>query len=117
MLAKHGLADWATVVVAPLVIRNSETPWYEESAIPQQLPAVDLLIVDGPPGFSAPLARYPALPRLQSHLSDRCTVLVDDADRPDEVEMVKRWKQEFPKFEQTHLPFEKGLVMLKRGYG
>lgn len=115
MLAKHGLTDWATVLDAPLVADHTQTPWYDEGVIPKNMPPVDLLIIDGPPGFSAPLARYPALPRLQPRLSDRCVVLVDDADRPDEVEMVKRWMKEFPQFERTDLPAEKGLVMLKRG--
>jgi hypothetical protein len=113
LLAKHELTDWATVLDAPLVTRNTETPWYDESAIPVQMPHVDMLVVDGPPHMTAPLARYPALPRLHPRMSDRCTIMVDDADRKDEVEMLRRWKEEFPQFEQTHLQCEKGLVMLQ----
>jgi predicted O-methyltransferase YrrM len=114
LLEQHGLADWATVLDAPLVTQFTRTPWYDESAIPAELTAIDMLVVDGPPASTAPLARYPALPRLHSRMSANCTVMLDDADRSDEVEMLRRWKQEFPKFEQTHFDCEKGLVQMSK---
>ena len=114
LLEQHGLADWATVLDAPLVTQFTQTPWYDENAIPAGLTAIDMLVVDGPPASTAPLARYHALPRLHPRMATYCTVMLDDADRSDEVEILKRWKQEFPNFEQTHLACEKGLVQLNR---
>ncbi|NDP38241.1 MAG: class I SAM-dependent methyltransferase [Rhodoferax sp.] len=114
LLEQHGLADWATVLDAPLVTQSTQSPWYDESAIPAELTAIDMLVVDGPPASTAPLARYPALPRLHPRMSENCTVMLDDADRSDEVEILRRWKQEFAEFEQTHLECEKGLVKLSR---
>lgn len=112
LLEKHGLSDWATVLDAPLVTKSTPTPWYDESAIPAHLRAIDMLVVDGPPASIAPLARFPALPRLQPRMSANCTVLLDDANRNEEVEILKLWKKQFPQFLQTHLQCEKGLVQL-----
>lgn len=114
LLDQYGLEDWATVLDAPLVTQFTQTPWYDESAIPAELMLIDMLVVDGPPASTAPLARYPALPRLLPRLSASCTVMLDDADRSDEVEILRRWKTQFPDFEQTHLRCEKGLVQLRR---
>jgi predicted O-methyltransferase YrrM len=115
MLKQYGLSEWATVIDAPLVNHSTTTPWYDETAIPQDLQAIDMLIVDGPPATTAPLARYPALPRLQPRMAETCTIMMDDADRTEEIEILKRWKIEFPQFEQTHLQCEKGLVLLRLG--
>lgn len=114
LLEQHGLADWVTVLDAPLVTKSTQTPWYDESVIPAELMAIDMLVVDGPPASTAPLARYPALPRLYPRMAANCTVMLDDADRSDEVELLRRWQQEFSEFEQTHLACEKGLVQLSR---
>lgn len=112
LLAEHSLAEWATVLDAPLVTHSTQTPWYDENAIPKDLPPIEMLIIDGPPAMTAPLARYPALPQLYPRMSASCTVLLDDADRSDEVEILRRWQQNFPQFEQTHFQCEKGLVQL-----
>lgn len=109
LLEQHGLADWATVLDAPLVTQSTQSPWYDESAIPAELTAIDMLVVDGPPASTAPLARYPALPRLHPRMSENCTVMLDDADRSDEVEILRRWKQEFAELSKLILLAKKGL--------
>jgi predicted O-methyltransferase YrrM len=95
VLAAHGLEDWATVRHAPLV--DTETPrgtfrWYDVE--PDELGDIDLLLVDGPPGTTGPLARYPALPRLGGRLNAGAHVLVDDVQRADEQESVAHWLEE-----------------------
>jgi hypothetical protein len=60
------------------------------------------------------LARYPALPMFFERLSESAIVLVDDASRPDEQEMIKRWLKEYPVFSHEFLPHEKGTVILRR---
>lgn len=112
-LKEAGLEQWASVIDAPLEtldIAGEAFPWYALTALPKR--SIDLLVVDGPPGFLRPLARYPAGPMLLPQLASGGYVLVDDAKRPDEKEMVKRWLNDFPKLQHDNRPAEKGLVIL-----
>ncbi|WP_158288818.1 class I SAM-dependent methyltransferase [Rubrivivax albus] len=91
MLKEHGLQDWATVLHAPLRARSGEAPWYDDSVLPDAMPPVGTLVIDGPPESTAPQARAPALPRLKSRLAPGARIFVDDADRPAEQAMVAAW--------------------------
>ena len=112
-LEAQGLADVATVVDAPLVatrVGGTEWRWYELGpAVPER---IDLLFVDGPPGDMARLARYPALPLLHDRLAPGALIVVDDGDRRDEREMVRRWTSEVEGVTAEHLPFAKGAWLL-----
>ncbi len=112
-LAAQGLADVATVLDAPLedvVIGTDSWSWYRLGAgVP---PAIDALFVDGPPASTGTLARYPALPRLADRLTPGATVFVDDGDRPDEREMVRRWQAEQAGLEARYLALAKGAWLL-----
>lgn len=117
-LERHGLLDWATVVNAPLrTIYLDKTPrrWYSLDALPSDI-TIDMLVIDGPPGATNPLARYPAGPLLFPRLSRHAAVFMDDAARDDEKAMLQLWKAEFPDLEQTSRFCEKGCAVLtKRG--
>ncbi len=77
---------------------------------------VDVLIVDGPPAKIGKETRYPAIPRLFDRLADQAIVLVDDAGRPDERKIVRRWVRKFPTLTLDYLRWtEKGTAILKRG--
>lgn len=114
-LRAHGLQDWAEVVHAPLKRQsfgdwNGE--WYDLSVLPIGLKA-DLLVIDGPPSTTAPLARYPALPALKSLLSEGAAIMLDDAARPDEQLIVLRWLSENAGLVQVRaMSCEKGMAML-----
>lgn len=117
LLEDQGLIAWATVVDAPLVT-NPQTgfaPWYATEGLAVAEGSIDLLVIDGPPQDSAPLARYPALPALNEKLSPVCAVFLDDADRADEQTIVSRWMDEFPRFSLERLNAEKGCAMLRHG--
>lgn len=115
LLHDHGLKEWATVLDSPLRETDvSSTPWYSLEAIPSSLQLIDILVVDGPPGTTGPLARYPALPLLHSRLNDSALIIVDDAARDDEQAMLSRWQQEFPDFKQIKVYCEKGCALLER---
>jgi len=73
-----------------------------------------LIVVDGPPGVLQPLSRYPAFPSLAVHMAPRCTLLLDDAARPDEREIARRWAAENPEFELTINPAGHGYAVLTR---
>ncbi|RMG33629.1 MAG: class I SAM-dependent methyltransferase [Gammaproteobacteria bacterium] len=113
-LEGYGLEAWAEVLDAPLV----ETPlgdqcwqWYDLAAL--EAGAIDMLVIDGPPGFLQPLSRYPALPRLADCLAPGALILLDDAARPDEKAIVARWIAEYPGIERRWRATERGCVELR----
>jgi predicted O-methyltransferase YrrM len=97
-LRRHGLTGVVEVrdaPLGPLDVDGEGYRWYEPAAF-DGLAGVDLLLVDGPPGDTGPQARYPAFPVLEEKLSDHATMVLDDADRPDEQEIVRRWTGSTP---------------------
>lgn len=91
--------------------------WYETDNL-NLTDKIDLLIIDGPPRYTHYLARYPAVPLLHTYFSDRMIILLDDANRNDEIITVQKWL-EFLKgnnFKVTVTEFnhfEKGMMVLE----
>jgi predicted O-methyltransferase YrrM len=115
-LRRHALIDVARVVHAPLVelsVDGQPYRWYDLGRF-GELPAVDLLIVDGPSGRTGPLARYPALPLLARHLQPRALILMDDADREDEQRLVAMWRDRFGPLHCERVTTRKGAFVLSR---
>ncbi len=97
-LMRHRLERTAEVRYAPLReqrVGDRTYRWYDPTVL-GEMSGVELLVVDGPPGVTGPMARYPALPLLEPLLADRATVVLDDADRPDERRTAERWQEELP---------------------
>ncbi len=118
LLRRHGVADYARVIDAPLVelrVGGRKHRWYDPQALEAIESPLDLLLVDGPPRRTQPLARYPALPLLAGKLSPAAVVFVDDSRRRDEREMLRRWLDEFGDWEVRHIPCAEGLSLLRRG--
>jgi len=95
-LADEGLTPHAQVVDAPL----DESGWFDEGRVLDALDGrdVDLLLVDGPPaaeGFGDPTAREPALGFFLAALTAGAGVVLDDADRPGEQEVLRRWEERY----------------------
>lgn len=94
-LAELGLGHRAHVLTAPLVDLDlpsrATQPWFDLSALPDDITGVDLLFVDGPVGNTSSLARYPALPVLAGHLTDQALVVLDDSGRSAEKQIIKLW--------------------------
>lgn len=95
----HGPAEVRDAPLTPDVIAGHPSLWYDPAAI-ETIESIDLLLVDGPPKSSGELARYPALPMLLSRLAPGAIVVVDDAARPDERAIVKRWTADVPNLRQ-----------------
>jgi len=115
LLLQHGLADQVNLVYAPLreiQVAGEKFLWYATEGLPRD--SIDLVIVDGPPEATQPLARYPAYPVLRTLLSENATLLLDDADRPDERQMVSRWLAEDPTLRAQFIPLEKGCMIVQR---
>ena len=112
-LERQELTEWATVIDAPLV-EIRELPghrWYSLESFPTSIKA-ELLVIDGPPVMTCKLARYPALPLLKERLAKNCHVLLDDASRDSEQEIVKRWMAEFSGTLVKYISCEKGCAEL-----
>lgn len=83
----------ASVILAPLdsvTVDDAQQRWYSTGWI-EDVDNISLLIVDGPPAGKEPGARYPALPLLVDRLADEATILVDDAERLGEADVIARW--------------------------
>lgn len=104
-LDREGMGAHVVVVHAPLVAHpraERGLSWYDDAALAEGLRTalrgdpIDLLLVDGPPAYAADhgLARYPALPVLRDRLAPGATVVLDDAERPGEQEILRRWERE-----------------------
>lgn len=117
-LIKHGLKDIANVIHAPLKeieIEGKKWIWYDLTKI-KDIKSIDMLIIDGPAqyGREQPMIRYPALPLLFDSLSDEAIIILDDADRKDEKNIVELWLKQFNCFEVERIDTEKGTVILHR---
>lgn len=113
-LAEHGLSEWAEVIHAPLVdvdIDGTSWRWYDPSTVPDG--TIDLLLVDGPPGPTGPLARYPAMPVLADRLSPDAVIMLDDADRDEERAIKKRWMSEFEGYRAKMLKTDCGALVMR----
>jgi len=110
------LSDYCDVIHAPLhAVRLADETfeWYELKDF--AIDKIDLLVIDGPPGFIQKHSRYPALPLLYDRLADRCAVFLDDAARDDEQEVVRLWLQMYPELQAEYIDNERGCFILRRG--
>jgi hypothetical protein len=101
-LERDGLEELATVIEAPLrphPLSLSDAPWYDPDAL-GALPAegIELLVVDGPPGYGEGMSRsrHPALPALEGRLAPGALVVLDDAEREGEREILDVWERDLP---------------------
>lgn len=96
-LAEHELA--AKFHHAPLVERDLAWPglWYGLSEVPM---TIDMLVIDGPPWAVHPFARGMA-ERLFDRLAPRGIVMLDDAARPGERIVARRWRRKWTEFDFT----------------
>jgi predicted O-methyltransferase YrrM len=79
---------------APLGDAPGDWPgqWYQLHAVP---PVIDLLVIDGPPWAVHPLVRG-AAEVLFDRLAPGGMILLDDAARPGERIVGKRWRERWP---------------------
>jgi predicted O-methyltransferase YrrM len=116
MIEDHGLQAFASVThvpLAPVRVDGREYLWYSVEDLPP-LDPIDFMMIDGPPYHVHPLARYPAIPLLHDRLGSDAVILLDDADRPEEIRIAKMWKNEFPDLNFARLEAEKGALLVTR---
>ena len=109
------LSEYCDVIHAQLQdvqLNSSSFQWYALNNLPEI--EIDMLVIDGPPGFLQKHSRYPALPMLNERLGEHCAVFLDDAARDDEQELVRRWLKMYPEFQAEYIENERGCFILKR---
>ncbi len=102
-LEREDLDGVVDLLVSPLEPNDnswSEAPWYAAQAIAALADGIELLLVDGPPGYGEGMShsRYPALPALGGLVAESGLVFLDDADREPEREIVERWSRDLPEW-------------------
>lgn len=92
------LQDQVELIYAPLKEIQLDGDAYRWYDLPYDLinhmigrEGLDLLLVDGPPAATNHHARYPALARLRDYCNESTLVLLDDAGREEEQEILGRW--------------------------
>jgi hypothetical protein len=113
-LRAHGVAHRAEVRYAPIrtvTVDGGSYPWYDTDAL-DDVSGVGVLFVDGPIGDLGPQSRYPALPLLRDSLEPGALILLDDADRPEEREVLTHWQADWPELTCEVLKLEKGAARL-----
>ncbi|MFC1684786.1 class I SAM-dependent methyltransferase [Pseudomonadota bacterium] len=115
LLRLHSLNEWATVVNAPLVpttLPDWKGCWYDMSNLPKDI-TINLLVIDGPPQDTTRLARYPSLCLFHNQILPKGVIILDDADRKDEIETVRKWLEQYPDYRTLeYLTAEKGVTAL-----
>jgi predicted O-methyltransferase YrrM len=114
-LARHELSHRADVLEAPLVphdLAGEKWSWYSLDALPDV--KVDMLVIDGPPGDTGPLARYPAGPVLVPRLQAGAVAFLDDGHDGQVRRALARWTREIPGLSTQRVDCEKGCVIVRR---
>ena len=110
-LATHGLeADVRAVQLRP---STGGWPglWYDHGELPDR---IDFMLIDGPPWTIHPLTRGAAA-TLFERIAPGGVVMLDDAARPGERLVARRWRKEWPDFEFRLLKSgTKGTLVGKR---
>ena len=94
-LRDHGLA--ADLRAAALMRSPRGWPglWYDHGPLPER---IDLMLSDGPPGTVHPFTRGAAA-TLIDRIAPGGTIILDDAARPGERLVARRWRREWPSFD------------------
>ena len=94
-LGEHGLeADLRAVALRPSP-GGWPGRWYDHGPLPD---AIDMMLIDGPPWSIHPMTRG-AASCLFDQISPGGTVFLDDAARPGERLVARRWRKARPDFE------------------
>lgn len=116
LLREHSLSQYVDVRTAPLttvqIDEGEEYQWYRPSAV-SDLSDIGILLIDGPPQATGPMARYPALAMLGDKLTSDAAIVIDDANRPDERTMIERWLSALPGLTLRHTSSAR-VVLLDR---
>ena len=116
----NNLEDELDIIYTPLKgysLNGKKWLWYSLDGL-NLSKEIDMLVVDGPPGDTQKLARYPAVPLLLPYFAEHVTIVLDDSNRKDESETVEKWcellNEKGLNFSvENFWRFEKGMVVIE----
>lgn len=122
----HDLRDHLVVLHAPLIEQQLERDtvfWYDISEFEKLMKTdllprntIDLLFVDGPPEFVSPYVRRPAVFVMRQWFATNCVVVVDDANRPADADIIRQWCETLgPSCKCERFATEKGTAIIRIG--
>lgn len=123
LITKHNLNKIVDIHQCPVKkyhVNKNDFLWYDLNDV-TDLENIDLLVIDGPPAldwFDKEIeiySRYGALPLLHDKLNDGTVILLDDARRKREKEIVEMWLSEFSDLKAEYIDTEKGAYLIKKG--
>jgi hypothetical protein len=97
-LARYNVTA-VTISTSPLRTYD-DFDWYDPPLATMPA-AFRMVICDGPPG-STRGGRYGLVPVMRNRMARGCVILLDDADRPAERSIVKRWIRELEATTETN---------------
>lgn len=113
-LENFSVDSQASIIHAPLQqvsVNDRNYDWYELKNLPDL--KIDMLVIDGPPGFIQKHSRFPALPLLFDRMADKSIVFLDDAAREEEKELVDMWLSMYSEVEHEYIETERGCSVLR----
>lgn len=113
-LRLESFAEVRVAPIAPVQYAGRSYRWYNIPD-PEMIGTIDLLLVDGPPGNVCRMARMLAVPTFVGQLSSDALVILDDAFRPDEIDVKNLWKQAYPDLIDGFMLGERTQVFILRG--
>ena len=96
-----GVNDLILVPLEKIDINGKEWLWYKTDFLEKIRDKIDILLIDGPPGYIQRMSRFPALPVIINRLNDHAVIFLDDGNREDEKKIIKEWRLLYP-----HLTYE-----------
>jgi len=112
-LMRFEVDKFVNVIHAPLektLVQGEYYDWYGLNEVEDI--NIDMLVIDGPPGFIQKHSRFPAIPLLFDQLADKSMVFLDDAARDEEKELVKMWLALYPEIKHEFVETERGCSIL-----
>lgn len=114
-LAIQGLGEHVELWHCPLTQpQQGEPPWYGGLTERLESLQLDVVLVDGPPGSVHPHARKPAMNALHPFLSEQVAVILDDASRRLEREVISEWLRDYPDLRVSFSRRGKGFAQMWR---
>jgi predicted O-methyltransferase YrrM len=107
----HHRAEVRLASLTEVPVGGATYRWYDPASW-SDLRDCDLLLVDGPPGRTAPMARYPAVPLLGPAMRPGSRVVLDDYTRRGEQKAVAAWRRLHPDWQLQVLAHKKGTAVL-----
>lgn len=119
MILDHNLEKYVEVIHAPLIeydIKGKKWLWYDINSL-KNVSEIDMVVVDGPPYYVQEFSRYPVIPLLYDVMSNDSVLVIDDGNRKEEKEIIKRWDKEYEYISSEFFSFETGAFLVKKDKG